>query len=355
MGSDAAVAKYTKKGRAQHARSLQPQPVKSLLDRMEDGNEYGSIVSLVPQQADLVPEVRRALAEIEAIRGRPCICYLANVVREVPDTSIVASDHLPFSEMVGRIDASAKEVDVLLATPGGSGEQVTLFVDALRARFERVEFLIPYKAMSAGTLWSLSGDKIWMDDRAFLGPIDPQVPGRDGRYVPAQSLLTLLNMIQQEGEKARQKGGQPPWSYVVLLREMDQRQLGAVITASQYVITMASEFLAKYKFKTWEMHKSTSTPVTPQDRLSRAFEAASALCSHDRWKAHGHAITRDVVWRELRVEIDHPETVQGLSRALRRMWALCYYVFDKGALCKMMLSQNYVFARNVGVITRPAP
>jgi len=45
-------------------------------------------------------------------------------------------------------------------------EQVTLFVDAIRAKFQSVEFILPYKAMSAGTLWALSGERIWMDRRA---------------------------------------------------------------------------------------------------------------------------------------------------------------------------------------------
>ena len=153
----------------------QIKKVDSLLDSMTDGNEYESIVSLLPNNTDLVPELRRAINEIENIRQRPLICYFANVVRPVPDVSILSSDDLPFNEMVNKIDSTKIEVDVMVVTPGGTGQQVSQFVNTLRPRFSSVEFILPYMCMSAGTLWVLSGDKIWMDKRAYIGPIDPQV------------------------------------------------------------------------------------------------------------------------------------------------------------------------------------
>lgn len=325
-----------------------PKKVISLLDHMKEGNEYGSIVPLVLADSDMIPELRRALAEIEAIRGRPCICYVANVVKEIAETAIVASDHLPFCEMVGSVDAAAKAVDVFLATPGGSAEQVTQFVEALRNRFTGVDFLIPYKAMSAGTLWALSGDSIWMDSRAFLGPIDPQVPTKDGRLVPAQALLTLLAEIQKRGEVARVRGQNPPWSDVLLLRELDPRQLGAAISASQYSITMAKTYLMNYKFKGWVRHSSTQQEVTPAEREDRARWVAEGLCSHDRWKAHGHTISREVLFQELKVVINHPDAL--LERAIRRLWALLYYTFDKSNSSKILFSQHYAFVRSAVVI-----
>jgi Serine dehydrogenase proteinase len=205
-----------------------PRAVASLLDEMVDGNEYGSIVALRPENGDLVPELRRGITELEAIRGRRCICYVANVIKDLQDTSISASDHLPFNEMVDKV-SDGEAVDVFLVTPGGFAEQVTLFVDALRSKFKSVEFILPYKAMSAGTLWALSGERIWMDRRACIGPVDPQVPSSDNRLVPAQALLTLLEKIQTTGNEALKRKQNPPWAYIRLLDQMDQRQLGAAL------------------------------------------------------------------------------------------------------------------------------
>lgn len=321
--------------------------VSSLFDAMQEGNEYGSIVSLVYEGADLVPEIRRALAEVEKVRGRRCVCYVANVVKDTSETSIHPGDHLPFSEMVDRIPNSETAVDVCLVTPGGNAEQVTQFVSALRRRFDSVEFILPYKAMSAGTLWALSGDRIWMDSRAFLGPVDPQFMSKDGTYVPAQALLTLVEEIQKVFDEHLKKGQRLPFAYVRLLDQIDQPRLAHAITATSYVTRLVAEYLERYKFSSWESHSTSGSPVTAEERAERASQVAQLICSHDKWKAHGHAIQRDVVFRDLQIKVDSVESVPGLQSAVRRLWALFAYTFDKTPASKMMLSQEYSFVRSV--------
>jgi hypothetical protein len=326
-----------------------PPAVPSLLDAMQDGNEYGSIVSLVPSNPDVLLELRRAIQEIQAVRGRPCVLYVANQIKNVQETAIEGADHLPFCEMVSQIAETEKKLDIFVSTPGGSPDQVHLFVEALRPRFDAVDFLIPYKSMSAGTLWALSGDRIWMDSRAFLGPLDPQVPSKDGTYVPAQALLTLFDTIQREGQDALAQKRPVPWAMIRLLDVMDQKQLGFAMTSTAYVINTAATYLERYKFKTWIQH-SNGSPVTPAERHERAGWVAQQLASHDKWKAHGHAISRDVLWDELKIKIDWPETVAGLQRAMRRLWALIHYIFDKLPVVKMMVSDQYSFFRTQGNI-----
>jgi len=329
----------------------QSNVVESLLDSMRDGNEYGSIVDLRPTTGNLVPELRRAIAEIETIRQRRCVCYVANVIKEgIPDTTIVAGDHLPFNEMIEKISEAQNGVDVFLVTPGGFAEQVTLFVDALRAKFPNsVEFILPYKAMSAGTLWALSGERIWMDRRACIGPVDPQVPSSDNRLVPAQALLTLLDKIQAEGDAALKQKQNPPWAYIRLLDRMDQRHLGAALSSTRYIEDIASRYLRDYKFSTWKNHSSNGQTVTIQEREDRANEVAKLICSHEKWKAHGHAINRDIAFSELKVKVDSIETVSGLERAVRRLWALFYYIFDKSTATKIMISREYSYIRTVNI------
>ncbi len=166
--------------------------VNSLLDAMEDGNEYGSIVSLLPNKnMDIVGEQIRALKEIEKIRGRPCLSYVGNVVSGKEDSGIDSTDDLPFHEMVEQVGSDHKSVDIILATNGGSAHQVSRFVNCLRGKFDEVDFLLPSFCMSAGTIFALSGDNIWMTSRACLGPIDPQVPSSDGRFVPAPGIASF--------------------------------------------------------------------------------------------------------------------------------------------------------------------
>lgn len=323
--------------------------VDSLLASIQDGNEYQSIVDKqVRPGTNLMDDVALGLHEIEKIRGRPCILYVGNVVKKDDgESSIDSSDDLPFQEMVAKVPSDQRSVDVYLATRGGSGHQVSNFVNCLRARFDEVHFLIPSFCMSAGTLFALSGDHIWMTNRACLGPIDPQVPTASGRYVPAQALLLLVAEIQRQGDDAMRKGLPVPWAAVRVIDSLDKKELGEAYTASQYSQTMAAQFLQKYKFRGWTVRETSRAPVTEADRAQRAGEIAAALVSHDRWKSHGHAISREVLWNEIRLRIDHPD--DALNRAIVRLWAVLAYVFDKTPIVKLLCSMQYRYARHVQI------
>jgi hypothetical protein len=313
---------------------------------MQDGNEYGSIVGCLPTgDVDIVAELQLALKDIENVRGRPCLAYIGNVVAGDGTSGIDATDDLPFAEMVATVPKDATAVDLLLATGGGSAQQVSRFVNCLRSRFEDVDVLVTSFCMSAGTLFALSADRIWMTPRACLGPIDPQVPTTDGRrLVPAQALLVLIQLMQEQGADALEKGTPVPWTAVRILDTLDKKELADVISASNYSRQMAVEFLTRYKFRNWNVKEGSGQPVTPQYRLLRADAIAVALYSHERWKSHGHAISRDVLWAEIQLKIDHPDPI--FERVLYRAWALFHWVFDKSPASKIILSQHYRYVRN---------
>lgn len=325
-----------------------PKPIGSLLDEMSDDGSYASLIGKYPQSLDLVAEFRRAISEVELITKRPLIVYAANVIRNDagPFAAIDQNDDLPFAEMIGMEPASVRDVDVFLVTPGGSAQQVSLFVDKLRRRFDTVDFLLPAQCMSAGTIWAMSGDRIWMDERAYIGPIDPQVPSREGRWVPQQALLVLIKDIQEKGDKALKAGQNPDWTHIQLLNNIDAKEVGSTLSNSQYSIGLAQTYLAEYKFKTWLNHDNTGIAVTPQDKATAALEIATKLCSHEDWHTHSHGISREIAWKTLRLKIDHPESVPGLQRAMRRLWTLMYWTFENTLLVKCYVSGRYSVLRN---------
>jgi len=341
-----------------HKHKRQPQPqqiagavvksqitlVDSLLDSIIEGKEFSSLVQVFPKpHVDLMAEFSRSLHGIEVVRGRPCLAYVGSVAGGSKYAAIDSTDDLPFAEMIANVPSSEKKVDILLATLGGSGQQVNRFVNCLRPRFDEVNFLIPSLCMSAGTLFALSGDSILMSERACLGPIDPQIPTKDGRFVPAQALLLLVESLQKTGEDGIKKGIGVPWTAVRLIDSLDKKELGDAMTATSYSATMATQFLMNYKLKNWTVRETTGVAVTPDYREQRATEIAVALASHDRWKSHGHAITREVLWSEIRLRIDLPDTA--LDRAIKRAWALLNWMFEKAAIFKVLASQNYRYMR----------
>jgi hypothetical protein len=307
---------------------------------MDDGREFSSLVGLAPQNLNMVAEIRRGIAEIEAIRKRPLQCYVSNVLRAgEPFTSIELSDDLPFAEMTSAVAPEVRAIDMFVATPGGSGQQVSSFVNKLRPRFDDVAFIVPHMCMSAGTIWVTSGNDIIMDERGFLGPIDPQVRNREGQTVPAQALFTLVRKIREDGQEALRQGQNPSWTDVQLLRIVDPKELGNAIAATDYAIQLVREYLKTYKFAKWDTHSSTGKAVTDADREKRADDIARLLSSHEHWKTHSHGIFRDVAFDELQLKITHPDVA--LTRAIRRLWALFYWCFENTRIQKFFVSSGY--------------
>lgn len=77
------------------------------------------------------------------------------------------------------------KLTVLLTTEGGYIETVQRIVETLRHHYKFIDFIIPNYAYSAGTIWAMSGDAIYMNYYSRLGPIDPQLETPEGKSVPA--------------------------------------------------------------------------------------------------------------------------------------------------------------------------
>jgi hypothetical protein len=271
---------------------------------------------------------------------------MANVLNsKVSGISIDQSDDLPFTELVRSIPTEKSDIDVIIVTPGGTADQVSNFVDVLRPRFNNVAFLLPHIAMSAGTIFIMSGDEILMTPGAYFGPIDPQVVNRHNRYVPAQSLFTLIKYIQDRGDLALAQGQNPSWVDVLLVRELDSYDLGCAINASNYSKELVSKFLANYKFKSWVTHSSSGHPVTDEQRIARASEIAHDLCDHDKWKTHSRGINITTATNDLKLRVTGVSDVPQIERPMRRFWALMTWIFENTQICKIFISQEYSLFR----------
>ena len=353
------MAKKRKRSRKkrQNSNVLPPaQATDSLIDKMVEGREFESVLKYKAIRMDLKTEIGKAIQNIQTIRNKPLICYLANVVnsRIHAPISIDKSDDLPFAEMVESIHPDINAIDIILVTPGGSAQQVAKFVDKLRPRFDHISFILPDIAMSAGTIFVMSGDEIIMDSRAYIGPIDPQIHDKNGLFVPAQAILTLINQIQRRGEEFIKKGQNPPWTDLQILRQIDGKEIGNAISASEYSIELVETYLYNYKFKHWSNH-SNGNKVTNQEKQKRAREIAELLCNHSEWKTHGRGINREIAWDICKLKITHPENIEGLSAAIRKFWALIYWVFENTPIFKIFVSEGYtIFRSDISVVDKGA-
>ncbi len=78
-------------------------------------------------------------------------------------------------------------VDVILHTPGGLALAAELIAMALKHHEAPTTVMVPFYAMSGGSLIAIAADEILMGRESILGPLDPQLAG-----FSAGTILRLL-------------------------------------------------------------------------------------------------------------------------------------------------------------------
>jgi hypothetical protein len=254
--------------------------------------------------AELVNECARTLedemaSDVVFYHGpiHPGLCrQFRNFIEEVKDSSI----------------RTEETISVVLRTTGGSAETVERLVDVLRHHYRTVNFVVPDMAMSAGTIFCMSGDRIFMDYSSVLGPIDPQVMAPDGSsYLPA---LGYLDKVEELTAKPQLSPAD-----VVLLKGIDLGRLALFEQAKNLSIDLLKKWLVEYKFKDWTHHRTNNpdAPVTVEEKERRAAEVAADLADHVRWRSHGRALNISRL-RELRLDIDDYSNNAQLRDRIRR-------------------------------------
>lgn len=210
-----------------------------------------------------------------------------------------------FREFIDKLkqDGSPKNrLIIFLNTPGGSAEIVEKLVEIIRFHYQEVYFVVPDEAMSAGTIFCMSGDKIFMDYTSSLGPIDPQVHnGKD--WVPALGYLDQVNrMIEKSAD------GKLTDAELIILQNQDLAMLSRYEQAKNLTITLLKKWLVEYKFKDWTTHKTNqdklNQPVTPVEKQKRAEEIATDLANNKLWHSHGRMIGVTTLTKILRLKIE---------------------------------------------------
>jgi hypothetical protein len=195
-----------------------------------------------------------------------------------------------------------ERLTILLNTPGGSAETVEKMVEIIRHHYKEVFFVVPDYAMSAGTIFCMSGDKIFMDYSSSLGPIDPQV-FNGTTYVPALGYLDKVNELLE-----RARDGTLTQAEFLILQNQDLAMLRSYEQARDLTITLLKNWLVSYKFKEWTEHKSDpmkiGQPVSDEEKQQRAEEIADMLGNNKIWHSHGRMINISKLQSVLRLEIE---------------------------------------------------
>ena len=243
--------------------------------------------------------------------------------------SIGDSLEKPFRDFIEDLKADTVKHDtlcIILNTPGGSVETVEKLVKITRHHYQEVYFIVPDSAYSAGTIFCMSGNKIYMDYSSSLGPIDPQVfNGKN--WVPA---LGYLDKVEEMIGKSLK--GNLTQAELIMLREQDLALLRRFEQARNLTIELLKEWLVKYKFKNWNAHSKTGNSVTDEEKKRRAEKIATDLSDNKLWHSHGRSIDIDALTGILRLKIEdysNDSTLRPLIRGYNDL--ICQYIMKIGA------------------------
>jgi hypothetical protein len=186
-----------------------------------------------------------------------------------------------------------------------------------------VDFYVPDVALSAGTIFVMSGDAIFMNYFSRLGPIDPQIV-RDGKLVPAVSYLSQFDRFVEKSRK-----NELTTAELGLLMKLDLAELHQYEQARNLAITLLKKWLTTYKFKNWQQTESRKLPVTDDMKRQRAEEIATALSDNERWHSHGRGISMQTLRNELNLRIDDFDQIPELGTRLMSYFSLLGDYFQK--------------------------
>lgn len=229
----------------------------------------------------------------------------------------------PELELIGKaaLSRSKKFLVIILDTGGGSVESVEKMVEITRHFYQEVYFIVPDSAMSAGTIWCMSGDKIYMDYASSLGPIDPQVLSQERKWVPA---LGYLDKVEEIIDKSR--NGTVTQAELMMLNGLDIAELKRYEEAKELSKDLLKKWLVEFKFRDWHVHQSNQElegqPVTKEQKVERAQEIASTLSDNKKWHSHSRTIGINTLMYDLRLKIEdytHDEALSSNLRVLHRL------------------------------------
>ena len=279
---------------------------------------YAEYLDLQLDFSGITAARKTQLARLSALRDRDVLVIAADLRSR--SSSLTSEDLLPIRDQLSNLAGNA--LDVILETPGGSGEAAEDIVRMLRQKYKTVGVIVPGTAKSAGTIMVMAGDEIMMGHDSAVGPIDAQISWQ-GKVFSADALLQGMEQIKEEVERTNKLNR----AYIPMLQNLSPGELVHAQHAQAFAANLVREWLVRYKFKDWNTHSTSGKTVTNDEKEKRAKEIAARLCDHQAWKTHSRSIHLDNL-AEMGLRITNFDEDPSLAEAIRRYYVLLRMTFD---------------------------
>ena len=274
-------------------------------------------ISADPVLHRVLDDVGRTQSELERSRGdavlakdrlfpvveageRHLIAYLSGPA----GGEVNLADAAPIGSMLDAI-GTCENLDLMINSPGGSGEMAEKLIEMCRAHCRR-EFrvIVPNYAKSAATMVALGADMIVMGYLSELGPIDPQYTISVGNVIQMVSGQSFIQAYETAQEKVREAVavGESPVGYLQSLSAstMEPAFIEHCRRGVSFSQDIAAKFLPKYQLKA----KYKGEGLRPKQLRDRAEEAAQNLLSANIRFSHGRLIGAEEARNEVGLNVE---------------------------------------------------
>ena len=269
------------------------------------------------------------LRKVSRLRGDTAIIFYASAFLQKtrPMVSITSEDMNGF--MNALYGNKLRKLTLILHTPGGELNAVESIVEYLRSKFEYIEVIVPYLAMSGGALISLASDLLILGRQSQLGPIDPQI------FVGNKThSARAIQMAFKDARGDIEKNIKLAHLWAPILQNMGPALIVDAMRALSYSEELAKNWLDKNMFKN-ESKKKRGEIV---EKIADYFNAGSTG-DHGTVHVHGQRIGIEKL-KELQIKVELLEDNQDLQNAILTAYHLMTITFENSPTMKLISNNS---------------
>ena len=296
---------------------------------------------------DPIEELVKQLKKISELRdGRFVIFYSSAFLQKSnargEDISINREDMNGFMNALHGVDTK-KGLILILHTPGGDPNAVETIVNYLHAKFDYIEVIVPYLAMSGGAMISLASNLLILGKQSQLGPIDPQLIINNKQH-SARAI--------QEGFEAAKSQIEADTKMAHLWAPILQSMGPSLIVEAEKALSYSRELV-----KNWlctRMFKDIENVTEKVEKIVKYFNAET-MNGNESVHVHGQRIDINKL-RDLGVKTNPLEENQILQDSVLTAYHIMTLVFERGPVLKFIITGNdKKWIKNQAIPILPSP
>ena len=297
------------------------------LDALDDADKNAFLMQGMASALQRVGELRAEAHDSD--HPRNVLMYASGWLQKAgasgAKVSITPEDLNGFMATIHGMDWPA-HLTIILHTPGGSPAAAQTIVSYLRTKFEDIEVIVPTYAMSAGSMISLSANRIVMGRQSQLGPIDPQITLAGGPTMSARAIVEQFEKARHDIVGNNEEPGTPAAAALwgPILTGLGPSLLTESNNALKFGEEMVRDWLSEYML---------------QGDKAKAESIASHFNDASSHKSHSRRIDREEA-RSIGVVIEDMEEPQALQEEILTAYHLATILFEKSMITKLIMTSH---------------